>query len=69
MRNRYLPPIILQAAGLVLLAVFAAVWIATGQESPLLVGAALTLCGVGAFTSAVGRLPRGDEPPREDSAP
>ena len=48
-----LQPIILQIAGLLLLVAFVAIWVLTGNQSPLLVGAALTLVAVGSGTSAI----------------
>lgn len=48
-----LPPIFLQVAGLVLLVIFVIVWVVLGIQSPLLVGAALTLVAVGSGTSAI----------------
>lgn len=48
-----LQPIILQIAGLLLLVTFVVFWVFTGEQSPLLVGAALTLVAVGSGTSAI----------------
>lgn len=48
-----LQPIILQLAGLALLVAFVIIWALTGDQSPLLVGAALTLVAVGSGTSAI----------------
>ena len=54
-----LPPRLLQAAGLLLLFGIAAYWVLSGNESPLLVGAALTLIGVGAYSQAASALRNG----------
>lgn len=54
--KRYLPPRILQAIGLILLAGFAAFWALTGRESVLLVGAAMSLILLGAYGSAQNAL-------------
>jgi len=51
-----LPPRLLQAAGLVLLFGISVYWVLSGNESPLLVGAALTLIGVGAYSQAASAL-------------
>lgn len=48
-----LQPIILQSFGLLLLVAFVLIWALTGEQSPLLVGAALTLVAVGSGTSAI----------------
>lgn len=48
-----LQPIILQISGLLLLVAFVIIWATTGEQSPLLVGAALTLVAVGSGTSAI----------------
>lgn len=48
-----LQPIILQICGLLLLAAFVIIWVVTGDQSPLLVGASLTLVAVGSGTSAI----------------
>ena len=48
-----LQPIILQVSGLLLLVAFVVIWALTGEQSPLLVGAALTLVAVGSGTSAI----------------
>lgn len=48
-----LQPIILQVCGLLLLAAFVIIWAITGDQSPLLVGAALALVAVGSGTSAI----------------
>ncbi len=53
MRERYLPPILIQTVGLLLLIGAAVFWAVTGHESPLLVGAALTLIGIGAYSGVV----------------
>lgn len=54
----FLPPRLLQAAGLVLLFASFAWWIYSGNESALLVGAALTLIGVGSYSQAAQSLRR-----------
>ncbi len=51
--NGYLSPRTLQIAGLILLLVSAGFWMYTGKESALLVGASLTLIGVGSYGAAV----------------
>lgn len=48
-----LQPIVLQISGLILLVAFVVIWSITGDQSPLLVGAALVLVGVGSGTSAI----------------
>jgi hypothetical protein len=58
-----LPPRLLQAAGLVLLFASFAYWMVSGQESALLVGAALSLIGLGSYSQAARSLRQrtGDE--------
>lgn len=53
---RLLSPLVLQVTGLVLLVGTALFWGATGRESALFVGAALTLIGVGSYERTVARL-------------
>jgi hypothetical protein len=50
--QRYLPPRLLQAIGLILLIAFAAFWAVTGRESVLLVGAAGSLILLGGYEQA-----------------
>jgi hypothetical protein len=52
-KDGYLQPFVLQLLGIVMLLVFAAVWIVTGHESGLLVGAAVALIGVGSGVGAI----------------
>lgn len=52
----FLPPRLLQAAGLVLLFASFGWWVYSGAESALLVGAALTLIGVGSYAQAANTL-------------
>jgi hypothetical protein len=54
--NGYLPPRILQATGLVILLFAVGFWAVTGQQSALLVGAALSLIGLGAYGTAQRNL-------------
>lgn len=49
-RSRYLPPILLQVIGVLLLVAVAINWKVTGNQSALLVGAALSLIGLGAYS-------------------
>lgn len=53
-----LPPRLLQAAGLVLLFASFAWWVSSGHESALLVGAALSLIGLGSYSQAAQTLRR-----------
>lgn len=48
-KDRYLPPIILQVLGILLLIAAAIFWALTDRESSLIMGAAMTLIGLGAF--------------------
>lgn len=50
--NGYLSPKSLQIAGLVLLFAAAGFWGVTGKESVLIMGAAMSLIGLGAYRSA-----------------
>lgn len=51
-----LPPRLLQIAGLVLLFASAVYWAFSGQESALMVGAALSLIGLGSYSQAARSL-------------
>lgn len=48
-QDRYLSPILLQTLGVVLLIGSAVFWGITGRESVLLMGAAMSLIGLGAY--------------------
>jgi hypothetical protein len=67
----YLPPRLLQMVGLALLIGFVVFWIATGRESVLLVGAAMSLILLGAYTEAGRALKDAVTPPetKEGSDP
>lgn len=56
-----LPPRLLQAAGLVLLFGSFGWWVFSGNESALLVGAALSLIGLGSYSQAAQTLRRKGE--------
>lgn len=47
--DRYLSPIVLQLVGVALLLGSAGFWAVTGRESVLLMGAAMSLIGLGAY--------------------
>lgn len=49
-KSQYLPPRLLQGIGVLLLVGAAGFWAVTGQQSALLVGAALSLIGLGAYS-------------------
>jgi hypothetical protein len=49
-KGHYLSPRLLQIVGLLLLLGSAAFWAVTGHQSALLVGAALSLCALGAYS-------------------
>ncbi len=49
-KGQYLPPRLLQSVGVVLLVAAAIFWAVTGHQSALLVGAALSLIGLGAYS-------------------
>jgi len=51
-----LPPRVLQAVGLVLLIGSFGYWVLSGNESALLVGAALSLIGLGSYSQAAQSL-------------
>lgn len=52
-QDGYLQPFVLQVLGILFLVVFAVNWLVTGHQSSLLVGAALTLIGVGSGVGAI----------------
>lgn len=56
-----LPPRLLQAAGLALLFGSFGWWVFSGHESALLVGAALSLIGLGSYSQAAQSLRRRKE--------
>ena len=58
MNGDLLPPRLLQAAGLVLLFASFGWWMFSGNESALLVGAALSLIGLGSYSQASQALRR-----------
>lgn len=60
-QSELLPPRVLQAAGLVLLFASAIFWAVSGSESALLVGAALSLIGLGSYSQAVSTMRRGGD--------
>jgi hypothetical protein len=49
-KGQYLPPRLLQTVGVLLLIASAVFWAVTGDQSALLVGAALSLIGLGAYS-------------------
>lgn len=53
-----LPPRLLQAAGLIMLFGSFGWWVFSGNESALLVGAALSLIGLGSYSQAAQSLRR-----------
>lgn len=65
--QEFLPPRVLQAAGLVLLFASAIFWAISGSESALLVGAALSLIGLGSYSQATSTLRK--ESDEEDTKP
>ncbi len=58
MNGDLLPPRLLQAAGLLLLFASFGWWMFSGNESALLVGAALSLIGLGSYSQAAQALRR-----------
>jgi hypothetical protein len=58
MNGDLLPPRLLQGAGLILLFGLAVWWWLSGNESALLVGAALSLIGLGSYSQAAQSLRR-----------
>jgi hypothetical protein len=70
MGGDFLPPWLLQVFGLLIIAVFVVVKVTTGQESPLLVGAGVTLATLGGLQGGWQRLKRdlykGNPPEEQD---
>lgn len=56
MNGDLLPPRLLQGAGLILLFASFGWWVYSGSESALLVGAALSLIGLGSYSQAAQSL-------------
>lgn len=54
--ERYLSPVLLQLLGVVLLVGSAVFWAVTGRESVLLMGAAMSLIGLGAYRGVTKAL-------------
>lgn len=63
--DRYLSPIVLQLIGVALLVGSAIFWGLSGRESVLLMGAAMSLIGLGAYRGVQKALmpPKHDDPP------
>ena len=61
--DRYLSPFVLQLLGVVLLVGSAIFWAVTGRESVLLMGAAMSLIGLGAYRGAQQALMPPRDPP------
>lgn len=72
MQERYLSPMLLQVIGVCLLVGSAVFWGVTGRESVLLMGAAMSLIGLGAYrgvTQALTSSTRAPTPPPVAAAP
>jgi hypothetical protein len=54
--ERYLSPVLLQLLGVALLVGSAVFWAVTGRESVLLMGAAMSLIGLGAYRGVTKAL-------------
>lgn len=65
--NGYLPPRVLQYAGLTLLFAFGVFWALTDRQSSLLVGAAVSLILLGAYGSAQKTLRQATTPDQSES--
>ena len=61
--ERYLSPVLLQLLGVALLVGSAVFWAATGRESVLLMGAAMSLIGLGAYRGVTKALTTPSEHP------
>lgn len=61
--ERYLSPRLLQIVGVTLLLGSAVFWGVTGRESVLLMGAAMSLIGLGAYRGVQQALTEGRNPP------
>lgn len=67
--ERYLSPLLLQIIGVMLLLGSAVFWGVTGRESVLLMGAAMSLIGLGAYRGVQQALLRDPPPPAPGSTP
>lgn len=69
--NGYLAPKVLQLAGLILLVGAAVFWGVTGRESVLIMGAAMSLIGLGAYRGVADVFKQLDEhnSPPDEKAP
>lgn len=65
-KNGYLQPVLIQGLGVILLLGFAIFWAVTGNQSELLVGAALILIGVGSATGSIINVRHEIEKPPEE---
>jgi len=61
--NGYLSPKVLQGVGLLLLVGAAVFWAVTGRESVLVMGAAMSLIGLGAYKGAADAIFNNDPKP------
>ena len=68
MNGHYLSPRLLQITGLLLLIGSAVFWAVTGHQSALLVGAALSLCALGAYSGLHISIKQDLDPEREQQA-
>jgi hypothetical protein len=70
-RSRYLSAWILQLLGVLLLIGFSVWWALTGHESALLVGAAISLIGLGAYQGVrvTVQIAREEPPPKPPEDP
>ena len=55
-QNGHLAPRVLQITGLIVLIASVVFWMVTGAQSVLMVSAALSLIGVGSYTSQINQL-------------
>lgn len=67
--DRYLSPRLLQIIGVLLLMGSAVFWGVTGRESVLLMGAAMSLIGLGAYRGVQRALTDSRQPPAPPIAP
>lgn len=67
-QGHYLSPRSIQIVGVVLLVASAVFWAVTGQQSALLVGAAVSLCALGAYSGLHISIKQDLAPP-EDQPP
>lgn len=67
--GQYLPPWLLQALGAIIIIAAIVFWMVTGQQSALVVGAGVSLVGLGAYSGLRINVTKEPRPENEEEQP